>query len=81
MTMKMGIESRLMEKIPEIVAVEAISDEDTGLELMEENIEKEFWNIFLHQQVNLHWRGFASTIILALGFSSSSARFKLALSH
>ncbi|KAJ6342901.1 hypothetical protein OIU78_010761 [Salix suchowensis] len=40
MTMKMGIESRLMEKIPEIVAVEAISDEDTGLELMEENIEK-----------------------------------------
>ncbi|KAJ6394881.1 hypothetical protein OIU77_023984 [Salix suchowensis] len=40
------------------VAVEAISDEDTGLELMEENIEKEFWNIFLHQQVNLHWCGF-----------------------
>ena len=40
MTMKMGIESRLMEKIPEIVAVEAISDEDIGLELKEENIEK-----------------------------------------
>ncbi|KAG5229325.1 nitrogen fixation NifU family protein [Salix suchowensis] len=37
---RMGIESRLMEKIPEIVAVEAISDEDTGLELKEENIEK-----------------------------------------
>ncbi|CAA0814061.1 NifU-like protein 2- chloroplastic [Striga hermonthica] len=40
MTMKMGIERRLMEKIPEIVAVEAISDEETGLELNEENIEK-----------------------------------------
>jgi Fe-S cluster biogenesis protein NfuA len=36
----MGIERRLMEKIPEIVAVEAISDEETGLELKEENIEK-----------------------------------------
>ncbi|CAE6231668.1 unnamed protein product [Arabidopsis arenosa] len=41
MTMKMGIERRLMEKIPEIVAVEAVADEETGLELNEENIEKE----------------------------------------
>ncbi|XP_078434493.1 nifU-like protein 2, chloroplastic [Wolffia australiana] len=40
MTMKMGIERRLMEKIPEIVAVEPVSDEETGLELNEENIEK-----------------------------------------
>ena len=40
MTMKMGIERRLMEKIPEIVAVEPIADEETGLELNEENIEK-----------------------------------------
>lgn len=40
MTMKMGIERRLMEKIPEIVAVEAVPDEETGLELNEENIEK-----------------------------------------
>ncbi|KAL2511837.1 NifU-like protein 2 [Abeliophyllum distichum] len=39
MTMKMGIERRLMEKIPEIVAVESIPDEETGLELNEENIE------------------------------------------
>ncbi|KAE8726024.1 NifU-like protein 3 [Hibiscus syriacus] len=38
-TMKMGIEKRLMEKIPEIVAVEPITDEETGLELNEENIE------------------------------------------
>uniref|UniRef100_A0A1D1ZLJ4 NifU-like protein 2, chloroplastic n=1 Tax=Anthurium amnicola TaxID=1678845 RepID=A0A1D1ZLJ4_9ARAE len=39
MTMKMGIERRLMEKIPEIVAVEPITDEETWLELNEENIE------------------------------------------
>lgn len=39
-TMKLGIERRLMEKIPEIVAVEAIPDEETGLELNDENIEK-----------------------------------------
>ncbi|KAL3651550.1 NifU-like protein 2, chloroplastic [Castilleja foliolosa] len=39
-TMKMGIERRLLEKIPEIVAVESIPDEETGLELNEENIEK-----------------------------------------
>ncbi|XP_041011845.1 nifU-like protein 2, chloroplastic [Juglans microcarpa x Juglans regia] len=39
MTMKMGIEHRLMEKIPEIVAVEPIADEETGLEMNEENIE------------------------------------------
>ncbi|XP_027160085.1 nifU-like protein 2, chloroplastic [Coffea eugenioides] len=40
MTMKMGIERRLMEKIPEVVAVESIPDEETGLELNEENVEK-----------------------------------------
>ncbi|XP_010912528.1 nifU-like protein 2, chloroplastic [Elaeis guineensis] len=40
MTMKMGIEQRLIEKIPEIVAVEPITDEETGLELNAENIEK-----------------------------------------
>ncbi|XP_050272775.1 nifU-like protein 2, chloroplastic [Quercus robur] len=40
MTMKMGIERRLMEKMPEIVAVEPIADEESGLELNEENIEK-----------------------------------------
>ncbi|XP_008807667.2 nifU-like protein 2, chloroplastic [Phoenix dactylifera] len=40
MTMKMGIERRLMEKIPEIVAVESINDEEAGLELNAENIEK-----------------------------------------
>ncbi|GAB2236074.1 hypothetical protein Droror1_Dr00027809 [Drosera rotundifolia] len=39
-TMKLGIERRLMEKIPEVVAVEAVPDEDTGLEMNEENIEK-----------------------------------------
>ncbi|XP_019169181.1 PREDICTED: nifU-like protein 2, chloroplastic isoform X1 [Ipomoea nil] len=40
MTMKMGIERRLMEKIPEVSAVESIPDEETGLELNAENIEK-----------------------------------------
>ncbi|VFQ88886.1 unnamed protein product [Cuscuta campestris] len=39
-TMKMGIERRLMEKIPEVFAVESIPDEESGLELNEENIEK-----------------------------------------
>ncbi|KAL8061202.1 hypothetical protein ABFX02_02G072500 [Erythranthe guttata] len=39
-TMKMGIERRLMEKFPQLVAVESIPDEETGLELNEENIEK-----------------------------------------
>lgn len=39
-TMKMGIERRLMEKIPEVVAVESIPDQETGLEMNEENIEK-----------------------------------------
>ncbi|XP_074309274.1 nifU-like protein 2, chloroplastic [Silene latifolia] len=38
-TMKLGIERRLMEKIPEIVAVEAVPDEETGLELNDENVE------------------------------------------
>ena len=39
-TMKMGIERKLMEKIPEILGVEQIADEETGLELTEENVEK-----------------------------------------
>lgn len=40
MTMKMGIERRLLEKIPEIESVEQITDEETGLPLDEENVEK-----------------------------------------
>lgn len=39
-TMKTGIEGRLMEKIPEIVAVKQVFDTETGLELTEENVEK-----------------------------------------
>ncbi|CAI9764528.1 unnamed protein product [Fraxinus pennsylvanica] len=39
-TMILGIERLLMEKISEVVAVESIPDEETGLELNEENIEK-----------------------------------------
>nr|CAD1825990.1 unnamed protein product [Ananas comosus var. bracteatus] len=40
MTLKMGIETRLRDKIPEIQAVEQILDTETGLELNEENVEK-----------------------------------------
>eukprot|EP00249_Psilotum_nudum_P009186 c21764_g1_i1 orf=289-1056(-) len=40
MTMKMGIERRLIERIPEIVGVEQVMDEETGLPLNEENVEK-----------------------------------------
>eukprot|EP00850_Spirogloea_muscicola_P019642 SM000195S05289 [mRNA] locus=s195:115308:116303:- [translate_table: standard] len=40
MTMKMGIERRLIERIPEIEAVEQVLDEETGLPLTEENVEK-----------------------------------------
>ena len=40
MTLKMGIETRLRGKIPEILEVEQIVDTETGLELNEENVEK-----------------------------------------
>lgn len=40
MTLKMGIETKLRDKIPEIMAVEQIMDTETGLELNEENVEK-----------------------------------------
>lgn len=40
MTLKMGIEARLRDKIPEILEVKQILDTETGLELNEENIEK-----------------------------------------
>lgn len=40
MTLKMGIETRLRDKIPEILAVEQIMDTETGLDLNEENVEK-----------------------------------------
>ena len=38
-TMRMGIEKRLMEKIPEIMEVEQVTEEETGLDLTEENVE------------------------------------------
>ncbi|KAA8535671.1 hypothetical protein F0562_030674 [Nyssa sinensis] len=40
MTLKMGIETRLRDKIPEILEVEQILDTETGLELNAENVEK-----------------------------------------
>lgn len=49
MTLKMGIETRLRDKIPEIMAVEQILDTETGLELNEDNIEKvRQWTSSLH---------------------------------
>ncbi|XP_057434108.1 nifU-like protein 3, chloroplastic [Lotus japonicus] len=39
MTLKMGIELRLRDKIPEIMEVEQVLDTETGLELTEENVE------------------------------------------
>ncbi|TVU08661.1 hypothetical protein EJB05_42072 [Eragrostis curvula] len=40
MTLKMGIETRLRDKIPDILEVEQIMDTETGLELNTENVEK-----------------------------------------
>ncbi|KAG8074797.1 hypothetical protein GUJ93_ZPchr0006g41491 [Zizania palustris] len=40
MTLKMGIETRLRDKIPEILSVEQIVDTETGLELNHDNVEK-----------------------------------------
>ena len=40
MTLKMGIQRRLMERIPEIADVEQVMDTETGLALTEENVEK-----------------------------------------
>ncbi|KAF3775951.1 NifU-like protein 3 [Nymphaea thermarum] len=40
MTLKMGIETRLRDKIPEIQAVEQIMDNEGGLDLNDENVEK-----------------------------------------
>lgn len=39
MTMKMGIERKLKERIPEVMEVEQVLEEDMGMELNEENIE------------------------------------------
>eukprot|EP00271_Cylindrocystis_brebissonii_P012846 TRINITY_DN3235_c0_g1_i1.p1 TRINITY_DN3235_c0_g1~~TRINITY_DN3235_c0_g1_i1.p1 ORF type:complete len:296 (+),score=57.27 TRINITY_DN3235_c0_g1_i1:208-1095(+) len=40
MTMRMGLERRLIERIPEIQEVEQVMDAETGLPLTEENVEK-----------------------------------------
>ncbi|CAK9162240.1 unnamed protein product [Ilex paraguariensis] len=60
MTLKMGIETRLRDKIPEILEVEQILDTETGLALNEENVEK---NSFLRGQFHAkHLLGLNSTI-------------------
>ena len=40
MTLKMGIQRRLMERIPEVADVEQVMDTETGLALTDENVEK-----------------------------------------
>lgn len=40
MTLKMGIETRLRDKIPDILEVEQIVDTETGLDLTTDNVEK-----------------------------------------
>ncbi|XP_062203428.1 nifU-like protein 1, chloroplastic [Phragmites australis] len=49
-TMKMGIERRLMEKIPEIVAVEPITNKETGFKLNAQNIQKVLFSFFENAQ-------------------------------
>jgi len=39
-TLKLGIQRRLMERIPEVADVEQVLDTETGLALTEENVEK-----------------------------------------
>lgn len=53
MTLKMGIETRLRDKIPEIEAVEQILDTETGLELNEENVEKVMDELSLKEHATL----------------------------
>ena len=43
-TMKMSIQRRLMENIPEISAVERVADKEMGLKLNEANVKKVFAN-------------------------------------
>jgi len=43
-TMKMSIQRRLMENIPEISAVERVADKEMGLKLNEANVQKVFAN-------------------------------------
>ena len=44
-TMKMSIQRRLMENIPEISAVERVADKEMGLKLNEANVQKVFANV------------------------------------
>lgn len=71
MTMKMGIERRLMEKIPEIVAVEPIADGETGLELNEENIEK----VLFHLKYSLPFNNYTGYTFHAYFFTHTEGVF------
>ena len=47
-TMKMGIQRRLMENIPDISAVGRVSDREMGLKLNEANVQKVFVHYFVY---------------------------------
>jgi len=47
-TMKMGIQRRLMENIPDISAVERVSDREMGLKLNEANVQRVFVHYFVY---------------------------------
>ncbi|TYJ31970.1 hypothetical protein E1A91_A05G004300v1 [Gossypium mustelinum] len=65
MTLKMGIETRLRDKIPEIMEVEQIMDTETGLELNKENIEKYKWKA-LHAKQEVKYGFLAENRVFSL---------------
>ena len=86
MTLKMGIETRLRDKIPEIMDVEQILDNETGLELNEENVEKVrhvdpnlheiFVSVASNCFINTAYHYLSQNKFLILSLSSTSSLFK-----
>lgn len=64
MTLKMGIETRLRDKIPDILEVEQILDTETGLDLNTDNVE----NVSPTVPVlgDSHWPLFSSIPLIAI---------------
>jgi Fe-S cluster biogenesis protein NfuA len=70
MTLKMGIQRRLMERIPEVMDVEQVMDTETGLALTDENVEK------VLDEIRPYLTGalpFAFALRIAAGSSSAPA--------
>ncbi|RVW30287.1 NifU-like protein 3, chloroplastic [Vitis vinifera] len=82
MTLKMGIETRLRDKIPEIEAVEQILDTETGLELNEENVEKvSQLNLSNACSFCLLHKDIINVIVITMAEVGLSFRFLLRLDH